>query len=237
MKKTDTKVMIITGTSKGIGRHLAEYYVDQGLHVIGCSRSKTDFYSANYRHFILDVFDEKAVRAMFTEIRRDYGKLDITINNAGVASMNHSILTPIDTVRNIFETNVVGTFLVSRESAKLMRYVNYGRIINFATGAVPLKLEGEAAYASSKAAIVQLTQILSKELAEFKITVNAVGPPAIKTDLIRSVPKQKLDDFLKRHAIKRYGDFSDVTNLINFFIKPESEMVTGQVVYLGGVFG
>ena len=157
------------------------------------------------------------------------------INNAGVASMNHSLLTPISTVRKILDTNVIGNFIFSRESAKLMKKNKYGRIINFTTFAVPFKLEGEAIYAASKAAVTTLTEILSREYADFGITVNAVAPPAVQTDLIRGVQKEKMKSLLERQAIHRYGDPQEVCNVIDFFIKPENEMVTGQVVYLGGV--
>ena len=115
-----------------------------------------------------------------------------------------------------------------------MKKNKYGRIINFTSFAVPFKLEGEAIYAASKAAVITLTEILSREYAEFGITVNSVAPPAVKTDLIRGVPKEKMQILLQRHAIKKFGHPSDVSNLIDFFIKPESEMVTGQIIYLGG---
>jgi 3-oxoacyl-[acyl-carrier protein] reductase len=172
---------------------------------------------------------------LFAEVRREYGQLDVLINNAGIASMNHTILTPTATVRKIFETNVTGSFLFCREAAKLMMQKKFGRIVNFATVATPLRLEGEAIYAASKAAIVSLTQILARELATWNITVNAVGPTPIQTDLIGSVPKEKIDALLNRQAIPRLGEFCDVTNVIDFFLRPESSFVTGQVIYLGGV--
>ena len=149
--------------------------------------------------------------------------------------MNHSMLTTMETVRKILDTNVAGMFLFSREASKLMQKHQFGRIINFATIATPLKLEGEAIYAASKAAVISLTQILSKELAEYKITVNAIGPTPVKTDLIKSVPTKKIEALLQRQAIKRYGEFADITNVIDFFIKPESNFITGQVIFLGGV--
>jgi 3-oxoacyl-[acyl-carrier protein] reductase len=107
--------------------------------------------------------------------------------------------------------------------------------VNFATVATPLKLEGEAMYAASKAAVISLTQILARELADFGITVNAVGPAPIATDLIRSVPRAKIDAVIARQAIRRLGEYRDVANVIDFFLKPESDFVTGQVVFLGGV--
>ena len=232
---TDKPVMIITGTRKGIGKYLAEYYANKEFQVIGCSRGDIEFELDNYQHFCLDVSDDLLVKKMFANVRREYGRLDILINNAGIASMNHSLLTPIDTARKILDTNVIGTFIFSRESAKLMKINKNGRIINFATFAVPFKLEGEAIYAASKAGVITLTEILSREYADFGITVNAVAPPAVQTDLIRGVPKEKMQKLLQRQAIHRYGDPQEVCNVIDFFVNPKSKMVTGQIVYLGGV--
>ncbi len=169
------------------------------------------------------------------DIRRDFGRLDILINNAGVAAMNSALLTPLTGVQKILNTNVIGTFLFCREAAKLMMINKCGRIVNFTTVATPLKLEGEAIYASSKAAVITLTHVLAREFAPYNITVNAIGPTPIETDLIRSVPKEKIDALIQRQAIRRPGEFSDVSNVIDFFIQPESNFITGQVIFLGGV--
>lgn len=229
------KSILITGTSKGIGKYLVEYYIDRGYIVIGCSRSEIDYNFDNYFHYLLDVADEKKVKFMFSDIKKKVGKIDILINNAGIASMNHILLTPMKTLQNIYNTNVFGTYLFLREAAKIMMKSKWGRIINFATVATPLKLEGEAIYASSKAAVKSLTEVASRELAEFNITVNAIGPTPIETDLIKSVPKDKMDALINRQAIKRLGEFRDVSNVIDFLIKEESDFITGQTIYLGGV--
>ena len=183
----------------------------------------------------MDVADESAVKKLFGSVRKELGRLDVLINNAGIASMNHALLTPAATVEKILSTNVVGTFLFCREAAKLMRKKKFGRIVNFVTVAVPLKLEGEAIYAASKAAVASLTEVLAREFAPFGITVNAIGPTPVKTDLIRNVPEDKIDGLLKRQAIQRFGEYRDVANVIDFFVRPESDFVTGQVLYLGGV--
>lgn len=227
--------MLLTGARKGIGRYLAEHYVANGYLVVGCSRGPAAYEHENYYHFCADVTDEPAVETLFAEIRSRYGRLHILINNAGIASMNHMLLTPVSTAKKILDTNVLGTFLFSREAAKLMRKHNHGRIVNFSTVATPLKLEGEAIYAASKAAVANLTKIMAFELASFGITVNAVGPTPVKTDLVRSVPQSKMDTLIARQAVKRWGEFRDIANVIDFFVKPESDFITGQVIYLGGV--
>ena len=231
---SNPQVMLITGTRKGIGEQLVKHYVAKGIRVLGCSRKNVAYKFDNYQHFCLDVSDESAVKALFFNIKKSYGRLDCLINNAGIGLANHSLLTPNKSIQNIMSTNFTGTFLFCREGARLMKKNNFGRIVNLTTVAVPLKLEGEAVYSASKAAINSLTQILGKELAEFGITVNAIGPTPIKTDLIRSIPKEKIESLINSLAIKRYGEIRDVINVIDFFIKPESDYLTGQIIYLGG---
>jgi len=228
-------VVLITGTRKGIGRYLAEHYAQQGAQVVGCSRSEPAWSLENYTHFCVDVTDEAAVRRMVTAINKQFGRLDVLINNAGIASMNHVLLTPATTAERIFATNFQGVFLLCREAAKVMQRRRYGRIVNISTVAVPLHLEGEALYAASKSAVTTFTQILAREVANYGITANVVAPTPIETDLIRSVPKEKIDAIVERLAVKRLGRFEDVANVIDFFVRPESDYITGQVITLGGV--
>ena len=229
------KHIVITGTRKGIGRSLAEHYLAEGWGVSGCSRGESSIEHAEYRHYALDVSDESAVIKMARAVKRQVGAVDALLNNAGIASMNHCLLTPGSTVNAILQTNVVGTFLFCREFAKLMRKSAQPRIVNFTTVAHPLNLEGEAVYAASKAAVESLTRIMARELAELRITVNAVGPTPVLTDLIKGVSSEKMDALLARQAIPRYGKTADVINAVDFFLRAESDFITGQVLYLGGV--
>lgn len=230
----DREVALITGTRKGIGRFLVEHFIKKGVLVEGCSRQPVDWTLPGYIHHIADVTDEAQVKAMFSSIKKRQGRLNIAINNAGIASMNHFLLMPGETATKIIATNLYGTFLICRESAKFMKKHGYGRIVNFSTIAVPMRLEGEAIYAASKSAVVTFTQVIARELAGFGITCNAVGPAPIETDLIRGVPSDKIERLVNQLAIKRMGRFEDVANVIDFFVRPESSAVTGQVIYLGG---
>lgn len=231
------RTVLITGTSRGIGKALALYYLGKGFNVAGCSRTAGDITHANYLHALLDVSEEKAVCAFVRAAQKRFGTIDVLINNAGVASMNHLVTTPLQTAENIVRVNFLAPFLFIRETAKVMMRNRRGRIVNFSTVAVPLDLSGEAVYASSKAALEELTKIAAKELAECGITVNAIGPTPVETDLIRNVPADKIKALLEKQAIKRFGTIADITHAVDFFIDPASDFITGQIMYLGGVCG
>jgi len=228
--------ILITGSRKGIGRFLAETFLERGYQVFGCSRGDTDLEHEFYQHYKCDVTNETAVIQLIRSIGKSHGGIDMLINNAGIASMNHILSTPGSTITKLMDTNFTGTVLFCREVAKLMmRKKTDGKIINFSTVASPLNLEGEAIYASSKAAVQKFTQVAAKEFAPFGITVNCIGPTPIKTDLIKAVPKDKIDILLNSQAIKRLGLKEDVLNVIDFFLSNKSDFITGQTIYLGGV--
>ena len=148
-------------------------------------------------------------------------------------------ILPIDTREVIQGSDEWFTARLGKISASrlndIMKKTKYGRMVNFTTVAVPLKLEGEAAYVASKAGVKSLTEVLSREYAEYNVTVNTIGPVPIETDLIRAVPADKIQNLLDRQAIQRFGVFEDVVNVIDFYLKPESSFITGQTLYLGGV--
>jgi 3-oxoacyl-[acyl-carrier protein] reductase len=227
-------VAVVTGSRKGLGRHLAERLIAAGYDVVGCSRGPADWSAPGYRHELVDVAEEEAVQRLFATVRALHGRLDVLVNNAGIAAMNHFLLTPGATAERLFRVNVLGTANASREGARLMRERRQGRIVNVTSVAVPLRLEGESLYGASKAAVESLTRVLAKELGPFGITVNAVGPGPIDTDLTRGIPKATLDKLVTKLAMRRLCTLDDVSNVVEFLIRPESGYLTGQVVYLGG---
>lgn len=227
-------VALVTGSRKGIGRHLAEHLVRAGYRVVGCSRKEADWTLEGYEHVVADVTVESDVIRLVEGIRTRHGRLSVLVNNAGVASMNSLLLTPGETIDRIVRTNFIGTVLAAREAAKVMLKARFGRIVNLTTVAVPLALEGEAVYAASKSAVETFTKILARELGPSGITVNAVGPPPVDTDLIRGVPPEKLDALVARLSTRRRATPDEVARVVDFFIASENGGVTGQVVYLGG---
>jgi 3-oxoacyl-[acyl-carrier protein] reductase len=228
------RTVLISGSSSGIGRHLAAHYLEQGWRVIGCSRRETDLQHERYAHCCVDVTDGSAVEAMFERVRTEFGGLDALISNAGIAAMNPIALTPPAAAKRILETNVLGTFLLTHSGIRLLRKSSAGRIVNLTSIAVPARLAGEAMYAASKAAVETFTCIAARELGPLGITCNAVGPSPIRTRLTAGVPERAMQRLLERQAIPKWAEFDDVANVVDFFLSPRSALVTGQVVYLGG---
>ena len=232
----DILTILITGASKGLGRYLVEYYLDKGYTVIGCSRSESNISHSKYKHYCLDITDEKAVKQMMGNIRKTFGRIDVLLNNAGVNyALMPLLLVPYQSAQKTFQVNVLGTFLMSREVIKLMKKNTFGRIVNFGSMAVQHEVRGEAVYTASKAAIVSLSRILAKEVYDYGITCNVVAPSAIKTDLIKAIDKEELEKVLKLNAVPVMGEMSDISKTIDWLISPESNTITGQVIYMGGV--
>ncbi len=227
--------ILITGTSRGLGKAMAEHYINSGDIVYGCARSDESIEHDHYHHIQIDIASPEEIRNLFFLLRKEADHLDAIINNAGIASMNAFALTPVESFQKIFDINVQGTFLFCQKALGLLRKASHPRIINMSTVAVPLQLEGESIYAASKSAVETLTRIIAKEYGSFGITCNAIGPSPIDTALIKGVGKEKISRLIKRQAVQEMATPEDVINLVDFYLKPESAMISGQVVYLGGV--
>ncbi len=233
--QTESKpVTLITGTSRGIGKELARYYLSAGHEVIGCSRSEATIQDPDYHHYSIDLASVEAIRDMFQDIGQRWGRLSHLINNAALSSFNLAAFTEAATVEKLLAVNFTAPYVLSQEALRLMQRQRFGRIVNFSTVAVPLAVQTLSAYASSKAALETLTRILAREFGPFGITVNCVGPTVIQTDLISRLPDHVVRGILEAQAIKAPAGFEDVIAATDFFLSPRSGQFTGQVLYLGG---
>ncbi len=230
----EPRVVLVTGASRGIGEYLARRFAQRGDTVVGCARSSVGPPGNGFEYCSVDVTDESQVRRLVRGIARDHQRLDVAINCAGVASMNHVLLTPGEAARRVMEVNFLGTFLVSREAAKVMARRGSGVIVNFSTVAVPLNLEGEATYVASKSAVEAFTRVFAKEITALGLRCNAVAPGPVETDLIRGVPSEKMDALLAQLSPPRHTTLEEVGDIVEGLTDADSE-VTGKVVYLGGV--
>lgn len=223
------KKYLVTGSRRGIGRAIVETLLQRGHGVFGCSLNDTDLKHPNYTHLVADVSKADQVQALFDRLRLESSSIDACINCAGVAGMNHILLTPPEQVRKIIETNLLGAFNVTQEAARAMSQTG-GLIVHFSTIAVRLNLEGECAYAASKAGVEAVVKIAAKELETLRVRVNAIALGPVDTDLIRNVPKKKIDDLLKASHRTKMITREEIFEVIEFFTR--NTETTGQIVDL-----
>ena len=228
------KIVVISGTRKGIGRKLAEHFLDKDCIVYGCSRENCDLEDANYHHKQLDIQDESEIRIWVREIKKEAGTIDILICNAGYAPANMlATITSGVSLSKVLKTNVEGTVILCREVAKIMMKANSGRIITFSSMAAGLHLEGTSAYALSKAAITEFTKILAKELVKFNITCNTIAPSMYMTEGVEALSSPVIEYALNSLTQKRVLDIEEIYHVVDFYVDENARGITGQVIYLG----
>lgn len=245
MKKLAGKVAIVTGSSRGIGRAIAEQLAELGADVVINYASSPD-----KAEQVADIARQKGVRAitvqadlarkedverLFSETISQLGKVDILINNAGIMKT-----TPLADVTEKefdqqFAINVKGTFFACQQALKHME--EQGRIVNFSTSVTGQMFPGYSVYAGTKGAVEQITRQLAKEFGSRQITINAVAPGPVNTELF-SVGKteQQLEGLRKMNAFGRLGEPEDIANVISFLVSEESQWVTGQTLRANGGF-
>ncbi|MBT2401563.1 SDR family NAD(P)-dependent oxidoreductase [Streptomyces sp. ISL-100] len=230
-------IILITGTRTGVGKALASHFLEQGHHVVGCSRRPSTIDHPQYRHHEVDLTDAKAIKAVCRAIRDEHGRLDALVNNAGTSNMNHFMMTPEKVARDIFDINFFSVLNCCREATKLLQKSREPSpaILNVSTVAVPWALDGQLVYSASKSAVDQLTRVMSKELAGFNIRVNGIGLPPVRTVLTRTVPEAKINDLIERQAIKRMCTMEDIVGPVEFLVSRQSGFITGETIFLGGV--
>ena len=224
---------LIPGTSQGLGRALAERLLADGWTVHGFARGKQALAHERFTAHAVDVTDEAAVRAAVATIAES-GRIDLLINNAAAASLNAFLLTPGSVAENLMRVNYLGTFHCLQAVGKVMVRQRGGLVVNLTTVAVPLALEGEAAYVASKAAVEALTKVTAKEFATQGVRVVALGFGPVDTRLTRAVPKAMLAKI--NDAIGR-PEGTTMTQAVEFIVARigAPDLKSGSVEYYGKI--
>ena len=237
------KIAIVTGASRGIGAAIAQRLAKDGATVIVNYAGKAEEAEAVVRAIEAaggravsakaDVSDAAAVTRMFDSAEAGFGGVDILVNNAGIMKLAPIAASDDALFDSQIAVNLKGSFNAMREAAKRLR--GGGRIINFSTSVVGLKLETYGVYVATKAAIEGLTGVLSKELRGRNITVNAVAPGPTGTDLFLNGKSPELIDRLaKMNPLERLGTPNDIANVVAFLASPEGGWINGQVLRANG---
>jgi 3-oxoacyl-[acyl-carrier protein] reductase len=243
MTNESNRVAIVTGASRGIGAAVAERLAADGFTVVinysGDVKSaealakKIEAKDGRALTAKADVSDPNAVRGMFDAAEAAFGGVDVLVNNAGIMKLA-SIADSDDALFDQhIAINLKGSFNAMREAAKRLR--NGGRIVNFSTSVVGIKLETYGVYAATKAAIETMTAILSKEMRGRNITVNAVAPGPVGTELFLNGKSQELIDHMaKMNPLQRLGTPQDIAATVSFLAGPDGGWINGQVLRANG---
>lgn len=238
------KTVLITGGTRGIGRAIAQEFLQQGYEVIlnycrdeeAALAAQEEFNEQGYCPVLMraDVSDEAQVRDMFKEVFRIYGKVDVLVNNAGISLIRVIQDTSWEEFRRIMAVNVGGAFLCSREVTDNMICNGGGAIINVASIWGEVGASCEVAYSASKGALIAFTKALAKELAPSFVRVNCVSPGVIDTEMNSHLSDVEMEDLISQIPLGRLGTGEDVAKACIYLA--ENSYVTGEVLSVGGGF-
>lgn len=236
------KVAIVTGGSRGIGRAIVRRLAGAGMDVVFTSRGEVaagevaDVPGGRITAERSDVCDSAACSDLIEKVFDRTGRIDLLVNNAGVTRDNAITAMEDDEVRAVIETNVLGTFNMSRAVVPYMVSQRSGRIVNISSVSGEKGGRGQTNYAASKGAINAFTRSLAVELARRKITVNAVAPGVVETEMSQTVRDMAGDEILSRILLRRFGQPDEIAHAVWFLASRYADYITGQVLHVDGGF-
>lgn len=238
------KTALVTGGSRGIGKAICLELARQGANVVfsyagnaqAAQETLTELETLGIKALAIqgDVADSAAVKDLVDATMKEFGRIDILVNNAGVTRDNLTMMLKEEDFDKVIETNLKGAFLTMKAVSRPMLKQKYGRIVNLSSVVGLRGNAGQINYAASKAGLIGMTKSLAKELASRGITVNAVAPGFIDTDMTASLPEAAREGMLSTIPMSRLGDPGEVAAVVAFLAGESAAYVTGQVICVDG---
>lgn len=240
---SENKVAIVTGSARGIGKAIALKLARDGYHVVisdileeAAKETAKEIEALGVKSLVVvaDVSKAEDAQRLIDETVQAFGQLDVLVNNAGITRDNLAIRMSEAEWDSVLNINLKGTFLCSQAAAKVMMKKRSGRIVNIASVSGILGTAGQANYASSKAGVIALTKAFARELGARNITVNAIAPGYIATEMTEKLPENVKEEYLKQIPLKRAGTPEDVANVVAFLASDAAAYVTGTTIIVSG---
>ena len=234
------KVVVVTGSARGIGRRIAERFAEQGARAVisDLDQGEVDKVAARIGEqtigIAVDVANSEAVTKLFDQTLERFGQVDIVINNAGITRDSLMIRMDEKDWDMVLDINLKGAFLVTKTAGKIMMKQRSGRIVNISSIVGLSGNAGQSNYSASKAGLIGLTKSAAKELAPRGITVNAVAPGYILTEMTKGLPEAAQQEFLSKALVRRAGEPDDIVSAVLFLSSEEASYITGQVLAVDG---
>ncbi|WP_427979119.1 3-oxoacyl-ACP reductase FabG [Agarivorans sp.] len=234
------KVALVTGASRGIGRATAETLVARGATVIGTATSEkgaeaiASYLGDNGTGLALDVTSTESIQQLFADIKAKYGDIDILVNNAGITRDNLLMRMKDEEWEDIISTNLTSVYRLSKAVLRSMMKKRHGRIISIGSVVGTMGNAGQANYAAAKAGVLGFTRSLAREVASRGITVNAIAPGFIETDMTRALDENQRGAILSQVPMARLGDAEEIAKTVAFLASEDAAYITGETIHVNG---
>ena len=226
---------LITGTSRGLGKDLTKHFLSNDAVVVGLSRSKSDIEHENLIEIACDLTKPGDIKSAFKQIKEKITSLDVTINCAALGNSNMLLMESPEAMAEAYSVNSIAPLLVIQNAVRLMRKQKFGRVINIGSIHEKIKPKGSVVYTSSKSALATITEVASKELIGYGITVNTLNLGVYNSDMSNNLGEKFISSFLETLPISKMVELDEIVNVINFFTDKKSNGITGQTISMSGV--